>query len=322
MLNPHKILRAQDAVPTGTRIFFIRLGMILLLAGCFYSCVEEKLCIPEDELELIGKLIFINEGAGKVENLTAWNEGEEFASLGIGHFIWFPRGKEYRFYETFPVVLKFLKQRGAQVPEWIDEMPDPELPWNTREEFYSEFDSPRMVTLREFLLDTVPLQSLFMAQRLQESLPKILNAAPEGNREHIKAQFYRVANSPMGIYVLVDYVNFKGEGIVETERYNGEGWGLLQVLTEMNGTEPGGQALQEFAEKAEFVLIRRVGNSTPERNEKRWIPGWRNRIKTYTNADYNARSTRRDIFCKQRLISKDSIRSALEYIESKFRAKE
>jgi len=322
MLNRCQILKARAAGLTAPRILLIRLCLTLLLPACFYSCTEEKLCIPEDELELIGELIFINEGAGKVENLTAWNEGEEFASLGIGHFIWFPRGEEYRFYETFPVVLKFLRQRGAVVPEWIEEMPDPELPWSTREEFYSDFESPRMVSLREFLLDTVPLQTLFMAQRLQHSLPKILNAAPEGDREHIKAQFYRVAETPMGMYVLVDYVNFKGEGIVESERYNAQGWGLLQVLTEMKGTGPGTPALQEFAEKAEFVLVRRVGNSPPERNEKRWIPGWRNRIKTYVSPDNADLIPARDVFCKQRLISTQRIRSALEYIESKFKGKQ
>ena len=205
----------------------LRFFLISLTAFSLYSCSEEKICIPEDELQTIGELIFINEGAGKVENLTVWNEGEEFASLGIGHFLWFPRGKEYPFFETFPAVLEFLKENGAQPPGWIEEMPEPELPWNTREQFLRDFDSPKMVSLRNFLLETIPLQSLFMAERLEESLPKMLDAAPTGDREHIKSQFYRVANSPMGMYVLIDYVNFKGEGIVETERYGGEGWGLL-----------------------------------------------------------------------------------------------
>ena len=29
---------------------------------------------------------------------------------------------------------------------------------------------------------------------------------------------------------MIDYVNFKGDGLKPTERYKGEGWGLLQVL--------------------------------------------------------------------------------------------
>ena len=85
--------------------------------------------------------------------------------------------------------------------------------------------------------------------------------------------------------MLIDYVNFKGEGTLETERYNGQGWGLLQILEGMNGTEQGMPALEEFAAGAQRVLLRRVGNSPPERGEKRWIPGWRNRIKTYTSPE-------------------------------------
>ncbi len=291
--------------------------LIFFTALSLYSCSEEKVCIPDEELQTIGELIFINEGAGKTENLTAWNEGEEFASLGIGHFLWFPKGKEYRFVETFPQVLEFLRDNGAAVPNWITEMPVPELPWSTREQFIREFNSPKMISLRKFLLETIPLQSLFMAGRLEQSLPKILNAAPERDREHIKTQFYRVASSPMGMYVLIDYVNFKGEGVAPTERYGGEGWGLLQVLTEMNGTEPGYPALQEFADKAEFVLVRRVKNSPPERNEKRWIPGWKNRIKTYKNKEYAKLVPKRDMFCKEDVISTDRVISFVKYLSAK-----
>lgn len=55
------------------------------------------------------------------------------------------------------------------------------------------------------------------------------------NKENVKYQFYRVSNSPNGLYALIDYVNFKGEGTSETERYNGQGWGLLQILENMKG---------------------------------------------------------------------------------------
>lgn len=255
--------------------------LTLFISSCNTKCIS----VSDRELQKIGQLIFINEGGGKVENLTTWNKGEEFASLGIGHFIWYPKGKEYRFYEIFPVVYKFIISNGGKAPIWMEQMAEFDLPWNSREQFYNEFGSPKMVSLREFLVKTIPQQSLFMAGRLEDSLPKILEAAPPENREHIKEQFYRVANSPMGMYVLIDYVNFKGEGTLESERYNGHGWGLLQVLEGMNGTEGGMPALKEFADGAEAVLLRRVGNSPPERGEKRWIPGWQNRIKTYTSQD-------------------------------------
>jgi len=264
---------------------FTKLSLVFILALFISACDTNCLSVSDEELEKIGQLIFINEGAGKVENLTTWNEGEEFASLGIGHFIWYPKDKQYRFYEIFPVVYEFIKSQGANPPEWMEEMPSFDLPWDSRQEFYSDFQTPQMVSLRQFLLKTIPQQSLFMAGRLEKSLPKILKAAPGGSREHIKKQFYRVANSPMGIYVLIDYVNFKGEGTLETERYNGQGWGLLQVLEGMEGTQEGLPALEEFAAGANRVLLRRVSNSPSERGEKRWIPGWKNRIKTYTSQD-------------------------------------
>jgi hypothetical protein len=49
----------------------------------------------------------------------------------------------------------------------------------------------------------------------------------------------------------------------------------------MKGSEAGPAALSEFARSAESVLERRVRNSPPERNEKKFLPGWKNRIKTY-----------------------------------------
>jgi hypothetical protein len=105
----------------------------------------------------------------------------------------------------------------------------------------------------------------------------MLAAAPASDRDRIRKNFYRVAGEPLGMYALIDYVNFKGEGISPTERYNGEGWGLLQVLQNMGN----GPALPEFSKSAAAVLTRRVKNSPPARNEAKWLPGWRNRCATY-----------------------------------------
>ena len=115
---------------------------------------------------------------------------------------------------------------------------------------------------------------------MRGALPKILAAAPSAERSKIEEQFNRVAGSAQGCYALVDYVNFKGEGILETERYRGRGWGLMQVLAEMPG-HPEGTAVDAFADAAGRVLRERVENSPPERNERRWLPGWLNRVATY-----------------------------------------
>jgi hypothetical protein len=97
----------------------------------------------------------------------------------------------------------------------------------------------------------------------------------------VQQQFDRVANSPKGCYALVDYVNFKGEGVLATERYAGQGWGLLQVLEGMSQESSGPDAVKNFAESAKRVLTNRVRNSPPARNESRWLPGWLHRINTY-----------------------------------------
>jgi hypothetical protein len=238
--------------------------------------------LSQEELQQIGDLIYINECGGKTENLVVWNEGEEFPSLGIGHFIWYPRGKDGPFQETFPGLLQYYQSRRIKLPEWIDKLPNQDAPWSNRQEFIDDLNGSRMIELRQFLIETIAIQTSFLVNRFQNSLDSLLESSPHEKHSRLKTQFFRVANSPMGMYALIDYVNFKGEGTNPSERYMGEGWGLLQVLEEMNGTETGISALNEFIEAAEKVLARRVENSPPERNEKRWLPGWKNRLNTYT----------------------------------------
>lgn len=114
---------------------------------------------------------------------------------------------------------------------------------------------------------------------LSAPCPKCSQPPPPSHREALRKNFYRVTAEPLGLYALMDYVNFKGEGISSSERYAGQGWGLLQVLEAM---PPSGPALPEFAKAADRVLTRRVRNSPPERHEAQWLPGWRNRLATYT----------------------------------------
>ncbi|HEX4630297.1 MAG TPA: hypothetical protein VH188_04970, partial [Chthoniobacterales bacterium] len=54
------------------------------------------------ETRRIGNKIWQNECGGTVAGLTSWNAGENFASLGIGHFIWYPKGVRGPFDESFP----------------------------------------------------------------------------------------------------------------------------------------------------------------------------------------------------------------------------
>lgn len=241
----------------------------------------KKIKITKKDLRWFGDAIFQRECSGKIEKLVAWNAGEEFPSFGIGHFIWYPVGYEGPFEESFPEFLAFVKQRGVKLPYWIDRLKAKGCPWTTREAFYQEINSPRMKSLSRFLVRTMYHQSLFIVHRFKKALPKMLYAATADKKNHIRKQFFRVADSSVKLYALIDYVNFKGEGVRSSERYKNKGWGLLQVLEEMRGSQKGSVALREFARAADSVLTRRVINSPVERNEQRWLNGWKNRVNYY-----------------------------------------
>jgi hypothetical protein len=222
----------------------------------------------------IGRRIWKNECAGTVSGLTSWNKGEEFPSLGIAHFIWYPAGRTGPFEESWPGLARFLKTQGAPIDDWMLGA----CPWKNRDAFMADLDGPRLTGLRALLSKTVAAQARYAAMRMEAALPKMLAATTPAQRAKIETNFRRVAAEPLGFYALMDYVNFKGEGVNPAERYNGQGWGLLQVLETMPAT---GKALPEFARAADAVLTRRVQNAPPARNEAKWLPGWRNRLQTY-----------------------------------------
>lgn len=252
----------------------------IILAVAMPSTHAEVQVTREQALE-IGKRIWQNECGGTIEGLTSWNEGENFASLGICHFIWYPENYQGPFEESFPLVRAYIQSRGAKLPEVL--LKNRACPWRSRENFLAAQNSPEMNSLRIFLRDTIELQALFTVQRLEQALPRILETLPSSETDPVREKFYRVASTPHGLYALIDYVNFKGEGIKKTERYKDEGWGLLQVLQSMKDTAPGNPALDEFSAAAIRVLERRVANSPPERKEKRWLEGWKKRCLTYRN---------------------------------------
>jgi len=236
---------------------------------------------PDRELNQIAGLIFQNECASKDSCLTSWNEGEEFASLGIGHFIWYPTDSNTVFKESFPALMLFMQKQGHRLPDWLDKQPNQNNPWPDRDAFLAAYGTPKMQSLREFLIQNKNSQAEFMQQRLRSTLPLLLTGLDQDSQKHVQKQFELVANSPMGMYVLMDYVNFKGEGTSLKERYQGRGWGMLQVLQHMSCDKPGLFAIKSFADAADKMLTQRVQLSPPERNEARWLPGWRKRLHTY-----------------------------------------
>jgi hypothetical protein len=247
-------------------------GVLLGTVGIVFP---QSISLSDSQAERIGRRLWQNESGGTIAGLTAWNFGEDFASLGIGHFIWYPVKMRGPFEESFPPLVRYLAQNGVKIPAWLEQASG--CPWPNRTQFIADQRTPRMKELRSLLAETISLQARFAGLRLERALPKMLEAVPNEDREKIRSNFERVAGEPLGLYALVDYVNFKGEGTLASERYRGEGWGLLQVLQEMRN----GPARLEFSQAADRVLTRRVANAPAARDEKRWLPGWRNRIRTY-----------------------------------------
>ena len=227
----------------------------------------------------VGMKIWQNESGGKVSGLTHWNEGEEFPSLGIGHFIWYPRGFDGRWTETWPEFIRFVQGRGVRGIPAVALLPD--CPWSNRKVFQRDFNGAALSGLRTWLAANINLQTEFIMAKSRAALPRIMTAAPTTRRARITANYDKVATTPNGIYALIDYVNFKGDGTNPRERYKGQGWGLMWVLMDMADVSPGQAAAREFAAAAKRCLDLRVQNSPPARGERRWTAGWHNRCDTY-----------------------------------------
>lgn len=238
--------------------------------------LAQPLPLTPDQKQRIGQRIWQNECGGSISGLTSWNYGEEFPSLGIGHFIWYPANFRGPFKESFPGLIQFATERGANPPKVARQ---PHCPWPSREAFLADRDGPELKELRRWLAATVPLQTDYIIARSQGALADMVKDSPEADK--ISRNYARVATTPNGMYALVDYVNFKGEGTDPRERYRGQGWGLLWVLLEMRDGGDGQAAAREFASAARRVLDRRIANSPPERGEARWREGWHNRCEGY-----------------------------------------
>ncbi|MEZ5536531.1 MAG: hypothetical protein R3F02_13020 [Thiolinea sp.] len=234
------------------------------------------------ELRAIGEQIFVNEGGGNMNRLVHWNVGEDFAAMGIGHFTWYPSNRKQRFGNTFPGLLDYMVSKGVQLPGWLQQARHSGAPWRSRSEFLSARNSSQVKQLQQLLYNTREIQAEYIVNRARRAMPKLVKASSSNMQPHVARNLNAVANTPGGWYALIDYVNFKGEGL-GNGGYKGQNWGLRQVLEEMRPAQPGQGALHEFANAAMRVLHRRVQNSDPSRNEARWLRGWQNRVNTYRN---------------------------------------
>ena len=140
--------------------------IILFLVLMFNSFGD----IPQNQLDKVAELIFNNEASGKKEGLIVWNNGEEFISLGIGHFIWYPKDYNGVFQESFPDLQEHLVKRGYVLPKLLNFI---DAPWNNKEEYLAARSTDDYKDAIEFLYNTKEVQMELIGMRAEKALQEI-----------------------------------------------------------------------------------------------------------------------------------------------------
>jgi hypothetical protein len=162
--------------------------------------------------------------------MTSWNAGEGFASLGIGHFIWYPKGVNGPYEESFPELVRFLAGNGKKLPAWLKAADD--CPWNSKAEFQADIRSERMNELRTSSRRPFGSKVSSSLYGWRKRCRSCSQGAPENRREVIKARFEKLTESGNGTFAVIDYVNFKGEGRIQTSDIAGKGGACSRCSTE------------------------------------------------------------------------------------------
>ncbi|SET09488.1 hypothetical protein [Thorsellia anophelis] len=243
------------------------------------SSADPKIAAARKELLTIAQMIYKNETGENRDNLVYWNPNEPFPSLGIGHFIWYPKGYNASYGDMLPSLIAFYQQNNRKVPKILTSR---YAPWKNRSEFEAARKRGEFEELIRFFEETKDVQIVFIYKRLLDSVDKMV--ASSKKPDHIKKQFTRVMKTKNGLYPLIDYVNFKGEGTKPIKEYNNISWGLQQVLESMNGSNVGRTALSDFSEGCKKTLKARVNNQPSNKKDDVFLPGWLKRCDTYANA--------------------------------------
>jgi hypothetical protein len=246
--------------------------------------------LSDTDFDWIAARIYQNEALGQSRYLTYWGEGEDFPSFGIGHFIWFPAGVDAPFDEMFPDMFSFVDKHSPDhvpVPGWMRDLTPFDAPWSDKQVFDEALSSQEMTRLREWLEASGQLQAKFIVSTFEKRW-KNLALEPE-QKGRLTGMLQDLAGTAQGLFAIIDYYNFKGLGINPRERYQEQGWGLIQVLEAMvllqNEDRNCDDPVEQFRQAATSRLRLRVELSPKERNETRWLEGWLNRLRGYVEFD-------------------------------------
>jgi len=90
-------------------------GSVVAATIALWPHISCAITLSRGDILKIGKRVWQNECNGTISGLTAWNQGEDFASLGIGHFIWYPEGTARPFRRKFPQTRKLHFKARRQI---------------------------------------------------------------------------------------------------------------------------------------------------------------------------------------------------------------
>ena len=242
--------------------------------------------LSDADFDWIAAGIYQNEALGQSRYLTFWGEGEDFPSFGIGHFIWFPTGVDAPFDEMFPDMFSYVRQQSSgnlPTPAWMLELSPFDAPWADKQAFDQAWSSREMSELRQWLEANAQLQARFIVSTFVQRWEKL--QLPPGQKRRMTLLLQELASTAHGLFAIIDYYNFKGLGVNVRERYQGEGWGLIQVLDVVEQLRKDGGECRDlvglFTQAAGARLRLRVDLSPPQRNESRWLNGWLARLDGY-----------------------------------------
>jgi hypothetical protein len=240
--------------------------------------------VSEQDAKKLGMVIWNNEADKRVDLLAYWGSYSSFPEIGIGHYIWYPQGQTGPYTAQFPPLCAYLQECGVHFPQWLLEAYlAGGAPWQTREEFM--YDTQRTNELRQFLAATVDLQTQFMIKRLEDEWKDILATAPSEHRAQMQLYFDLMRSSLLGTYALVDYLNFKGNGLNPREERNGHRFGLLQVMLDMPDGLTAENVTKAFAICAARRLVNYIGHFGPEYRPVKFLAGWVKRVSTYARTN-------------------------------------
>ncbi|MBX9743102.1 MAG: hypothetical protein K2W99_06160 [Chthoniobacterales bacterium] len=196
-----------------------------------------------------------------------------YVSMGGG--IWYGEKTQLNYTEDWPTIAKALKDNGVKLPEWALGA----CPWANQEELTAALSSgfpyyDEIQSLQDTLsTDPKALDILFRFGKWKRFLTAvdpnsdapdhyIFTDATPGDAQLLADRFNAVAamrddaGHPLGLYALMDYDNWKGEGTSVTEIRNTQHWGLQSVLRNMSEEEMKSEGvLQAFIHSARRTLV-------------------------------------------------------------------